>query len=341
MSLDRPAAARPLLRRAAPPAPDGTNVDVTVDSAGWEFADIAVYRLRPGQSVARDADDRERLVARARGPRRRTAGDHDFGILGTRDDGVRRAAAAVVLVAPGPAGRPSPRPTRSSSSPRRPGGPVRADRLIAAGDVLVEARGAGQTARRIHHLLPPDAEAGGSSCTRCSRPAATGRASRRTSTTPRTRRSSPGSRSSTSTGSRGRRASRSSASTPRTAPSTRRWRPATATSCWCRVATTRWACRRATTATTSTSWPVRPAPGTSRSIPTTRGSWTGTRGHRWRHRRRRRDDAHRGRQPAPADGGDDADRLLERLVRDRRARLRRRSRRRRARPRTPSSWARS
>ena len=161
MSLDRPAAARLLLRRAAPPAPDGTIVDVTVDSAGWEFADIAVFRLRPGQSVAREADDRERLVLVLEGHAEVRLGDLDFGTLGTRDVGVRRPAGA---------GRPrrarvdratsSPRPTRSSSSPRRPGGPVRVTRQIAAGDVLVEARGSGQTARRIHHLLPPDAEAG-------------------------------------------------------------------------------------------------------------------------------------------------------------------------------------
>ena len=44
--------------------------------------------------------------------------------------------------------------------------------------------------------------------------------------------------------------------------------------------------------------------------------------------------------PLAADGRDDADRLLERLVRGRRARLRRRARRRRARPRTRSSSAR-
>ena len=41
-----------------------------------------------------------------------------------------------------------------------PAGAVRVTRAIAPGDVLVEARGSGQTARRIHHLLPPDAEAG-------------------------------------------------------------------------------------------------------------------------------------------------------------------------------------
>ena len=41
-----------------------------------------------------------------------------------------------------------------------PGGPVRRTALVAPDDILVEARGSGRTARRVHHLLPPDAEAG-------------------------------------------------------------------------------------------------------------------------------------------------------------------------------------
>ncbi len=160
MSLDRPAAARLLLRRAAPPAPDGTIVDVTVDSAGWEFADIAVFRLRPGQSVAREADDRERLVLVLEGHAIVRAGDLDFGTLGTRESVFDGPPAPGVLVAPG---RPCDLVAETDALvvvASAPGGPVRVTRQIAAGDVLVEARGSGQTARRIHHLLPPDAEAG-------------------------------------------------------------------------------------------------------------------------------------------------------------------------------------
>jgi 5-deoxy-glucuronate isomerase len=41
-----------------------------------------------------------------------------------------------------------------------PGGPVRRTALVPPEDVLVEDRGSGQTQRRIHHLLPPTAEAG-------------------------------------------------------------------------------------------------------------------------------------------------------------------------------------
>ena len=41
-----------------------------------------------------------------------------------------------------------------------PAGPIRRTALIAPEDILVETRGEGPTTRRIHHLLPPAAEAG-------------------------------------------------------------------------------------------------------------------------------------------------------------------------------------
>ena len=217
MSLDRPAAARLLLRRAAPPAPDGTIVDVTVDSAGLGVR--GHRRLSPAaRAVRRPRGRRPRAArARARGTRRRARpGDLDFGTLGIAGVGVRR-----------PAGARRPRRAGSAVSTivagtdalvvvaAAPGGAVRRTGGIAAGGrprrgprLGPAPRGASTTCCR------PTPRRAGSSRTRCSRPAATGRASRRTSTTPRTRRSSRASRSSTSTGSRGRRASRSSGSTP-------------------------------------------------------------------------------------------------------------------------------
>jgi 5-deoxy-glucuronate isomerase len=41
-----------------------------------------------------------------------------------------------------------------------PGGPVRRTACVPPAEILVEVRGAGQTERRIHHLLPPSADAG-------------------------------------------------------------------------------------------------------------------------------------------------------------------------------------
>jgi 5-deoxy-glucuronate isomerase len=160
MSVDPGGAARALLRRAAPPAPDGTIVDISVESAGWEFVDIAVLRLRPGQPVAREADDRERLVLVLEGRAAVRAGDLDFGTLGTRASVFDGPPPPVVLVAPGRSVDVIAESDALVVVASAPGGPVRVTRQITPDDILVEARGSGQTARRIHHLLAPDAEAG-------------------------------------------------------------------------------------------------------------------------------------------------------------------------------------
>jgi 5-deoxy-glucuronate isomerase len=160
MSSDRPRAARRLLHRAAPPSPDGTIVDVDAVSAGWEYIDVAAYRLRPGQRVTRTADDRERLVLVLEGAATVRVGSDDLGVLGSRASVFDGPPPPVVLVAP----RTTIDVVAQTASlvlvAAAPGGPIEVTRLIAPEDILVEQRGSGQTARRIHHLLPPDGEAG-------------------------------------------------------------------------------------------------------------------------------------------------------------------------------------
>ena len=83
MSSDRLRAERPLLRRAATPAHDGTIIEIDAASAGWEYVDFAAYRLRPGQRVDRPEDDRERLVLVLEGRATVQLGRDDLGIIGS------------------------------------------------------------------------------------------------------------------------------------------------------------------------------------------------------------------------------------------------------------------
>jgi 5-deoxy-glucuronate isomerase len=129
-------------------------------SAGWEYIDVAAYRLRPGQRVARPADDRERLVLVLEGHARVQVGADDLGSIGSRTTVFDGPPAPVILVAPGtPVGLVAETDALVIVA-AAPGGPVEVTRLIAPHDVLVEVRGSGQTERRIHHLLPPGGEAG-------------------------------------------------------------------------------------------------------------------------------------------------------------------------------------
>jgi 5-deoxy-glucuronate isomerase len=164
MILDRPAVARPLLRRAAAPGPDGTIVAVDPASAGWQYVGLAAHRLTPGQVVETPADDRERLMLVLEGRAAVRAGGsaegRDFGVVGSRETVFDGPPPPVILVEPGRAVRVEATSNALVVIGSAPGGDIHRTVLVEPGDVLAEARGAGQTARRIHHLMPPSAEAG-------------------------------------------------------------------------------------------------------------------------------------------------------------------------------------
>jgi 5-deoxy-glucuronate isomerase len=160
MSTDRPAASRGLLHRAAAPGPDGLVVGIDPHTAGWDFTTCHVYRLRPGQPVSRAADDQERLVLVLEGRAAVRAGDHDFGMVGSRATVFDGPPCPVILLEPGLPVDIIAETDALVVVASAPAGPVRRTAVVAPGDVLVETRGSGQTERRIHHLLPPSAEAG-------------------------------------------------------------------------------------------------------------------------------------------------------------------------------------
>ena len=149
-----------LLRRRSQPDADGVTVGIDPASAGWDYTTFHVHELAPGQTVARDADDQERLVLVLEGRASVRTGDRDFGSLGSRATVFDGPPAPVVLIEPG-------RPVVVTADENAlvaiaaaPAGAVRRTASIAPSDILVETRGSGQTERRVHHLLPPAAEAG-------------------------------------------------------------------------------------------------------------------------------------------------------------------------------------
>jgi 5-deoxy-glucuronate isomerase len=135
-------------------------VSVDPASAGWQYVGVAVHRLEPRQSLAVPADDRERLVLVLEGSAGIRAGTHRYDRVGSRQSVFDGGPPPVLLVEPG-----LPIALEAATEAlvvigSAPGGEVRRTALIQPADVFVEARGGGQTARRIHHLLPPTAEAG-------------------------------------------------------------------------------------------------------------------------------------------------------------------------------------
>ena len=158
--IEHPAAARHLLRRAAAPDAAGRTVSVDAASAGWEYLDFSAHRLAAGDRIAHAADDRERLVLVLEGRAAVSSGERDFGTIGSRTSVFDGPPPPVILLAPD-------RPFEVVAATGAvvvvagaPAGAIRRTALIEPADIAVETRGAGQTERRIHHLLPPTAEAG-------------------------------------------------------------------------------------------------------------------------------------------------------------------------------------
>ncbi|OGO58409.1 MAG: 5-deoxy-glucuronate isomerase [Chloroflexi bacterium RBG_16_72_14] len=134
--------------------------DIDAADAGWEYVDFSAWRLSPGQRVSRPADPCERLVLVLEGRATVNAGDRAFGTVGSRDSVFDGTAPPVILVEPGRDSEVVAVTDTLLVIASAPGGRVSRTALVEPADILVESRGTGQTARTIHHLMPPAAEAG-------------------------------------------------------------------------------------------------------------------------------------------------------------------------------------
>ena len=115
---------------------------------------------RPGDAVRRAADTQERLVLVARGSRPGDGGRPRPRQPRLQDERVRRAAGARD---PRGAGRGPRGPCRDPALvaiAAAPGGRVRRTAVISPATSWWRTAARGTRARRVHHLLPPSAEAG-------------------------------------------------------------------------------------------------------------------------------------------------------------------------------------
>src|SRR6266498_3312673 len=149
-----------LLRRAGPPDAEGAIVRVGPADAGWSYLGFSAHRLAPGDGIRRPSADEERLGIALEGRASIRIGDELFTGVGSRDSVFDGPPPPVVLAAPGTDLEVRAETPTLIALTTAPAGPIERTALIGADEILVEARGSGNTARRIHHLLPPAAEAG-------------------------------------------------------------------------------------------------------------------------------------------------------------------------------------
>ena len=146
-----------LLWRATRPDPrDGATQRLTAADAAWDWIGFSAHRLAPGQAIERPGDGQEVGVVVVEGHVAIQAGASRFPSVGSRASVFEGPPAPVVLVV---AGEPVAIQAATAATvlvASAPAGDPVATRLIEPATMRVEERGHGQTARRIHHLLPPD-----------------------------------------------------------------------------------------------------------------------------------------------------------------------------------------
>lgn len=156
-----------LYRRAQPPGPDGVTIRVDpateradLGGAGWHWISFAAHSLNDGMVIARPADDHEVAVVVLEGSVGIEAGGISFAEVGSRASVFEPVPPPVLLLEPG-----LPLEVRALGGASvlvaaAVGGAIRVTRLIEPASMRIEERGAGQTARTVRHLLPPEARAG-------------------------------------------------------------------------------------------------------------------------------------------------------------------------------------
>lgn len=147
-----------LLRHPSAPDPrDGAVHRLTPATAGWHHVSFSVHHLAPGQGFERAPDGQEVAVIIAEGSAGVAAGVQRWGSLGSRTSVFDGPPAPVVLVQPGdPVAVTAHSDATVLVAAAPTAGPGVPTRYLDPTTRRVEHRGSDNTARTVHHLLPPD-----------------------------------------------------------------------------------------------------------------------------------------------------------------------------------------
>jgi 5-deoxy-glucuronate isomerase len=129
-------------------------LSVTPEEAGWKHVGFEVYRLSAGESIIRETDSNEACLVLLSGRADVTTADGSWRDIGSRMSVFEQVPPYSVYVASGNRFEVKANTELELAVCLAPGRGTYASRLIAPGDVGVEARGEGVTRRDIHHILP-------------------------------------------------------------------------------------------------------------------------------------------------------------------------------------------
>ena len=148
-----------LLIQSGAPDESGCVLNITPESAGWQYIGFQVHRLKTGQSLKADTGERETCLVVL-------AGTADIAIDGARFAGIGGRSSVFDDAAPGAVYAPAGRNYLVTAQGEvelavcsAPGKPGRLPRAIAASEMSKEVRGSGTNTRYVRNVLPQTQEA--------------------------------------------------------------------------------------------------------------------------------------------------------------------------------------
>jgi 5-deoxy-glucuronate isomerase len=147
-------------RRTAPDPLTRASHRISADDAGWRYVGFSEHRLRPGEGFERPTGDLECALVVMEGAVSLVAAGRHYASVGSRASVFDGPPAPILLAAPGTAFEVLAESDATVVVGEAPGAEHEVSRLVTGEEMLVETRGQGVTERRIHHLLPPSAQAG-------------------------------------------------------------------------------------------------------------------------------------------------------------------------------------
>lgn len=143
-----------LLRKNRPADAEGLVHRVTPEDAGWGHVGFELYRLQPGQTLARDTGEREACLVLVGGRADVAAGGQSWQGIGERAGPFERKAPYAVYVPFHDRYAVTARSPLELAVCTAPGGGDFPARLIAPEQIAASMRGQGTNRRFVHDILP-------------------------------------------------------------------------------------------------------------------------------------------------------------------------------------------
>ncbi|MCE8035923.1 5-deoxy-glucuronate isomerase [Halomonas sp. MCCC 1A11057] len=143
-----------LLVRPQPPDAQGTVLEVTPESAGWEYVGFRVHRLAPGQRIEASTEDREHCLVLLSGRATVSSGEHRWENIGERMSIFEKMPPHAIYLPDGVSYSVEAVTDLELAVCSAPGHGNHEPRLIAPERIKRSTRGSGTNTRHIQDILP-------------------------------------------------------------------------------------------------------------------------------------------------------------------------------------------